>query len=781
MKVSLIITTHNAGTQLADALSVFVQQSLSDIEIICVDNCSTDDSRDILLQYAQSDSRIRPVLCNADGGMMHARSKGVKIAQSEFVLFVDSISRLNDDAYKDIAKLLDCNKADILCFEAHEKKVNTQTSGQHGSSQKSRLLTGHRLVEAVYEEEQCSYSLHNKLFRTEIIKKAYAQMPQGHYSIGEEDFIVFLALYYSRSLLINFGSINYRPNNSRTLDDDDFSREDMHGYCASATLVAKLYSFLEREGELASHLASWNNLRCVLLRKNARKWYLSAKHEDTSFGFDCMIDAWGAESICRYLLGHHFEDQAAIADKINGAVHLQPHIHPVRTIGTFYYRISNGGLERVLASHIRTWVEMGYRVVLYTDKEPCSEDYPYPQEVKRIILPDSFSEENTDHVTRFVALYKSIQHEGIDVFIHQAWLSEILLWDMLAVKLQGVPFVQATHGVFSCPLTDGSVHYAKHMETLTHIYRLNDLTLTLSNVNAAYWKLYSRRTEVVVNPCHLSTKNYSPSRLESHDVLWVGRIAPEKHLRDAIEAMHMVVAHIPDARLIVVGKADPCYLHVEESAKERIKQLALESSIVFEGYHEDLTAHYTNASVFISTSEYEGYPMAIAESKVFGLPCVTYDLPYISFAEHPNEGLMRVKQGDVKGMADVIVRLLTDDNLRLACGKQARLSAEQFSNEHIRDKWEKILRSFEAASNVIPADISFDSIMVNTLLTHIIKGIENSSTKNTSVQKEIDHRWAFQRVGHKVRHGFLFLLRNGPKSTYLKLKQVLAMHQKKDK
>ena len=57
-KVSIIVPVYNVEPYLRQVLDSLVNQTLSDIEIICVDDCSTDNSRNILEEYAQKDSRI---------------------------------------------------------------------------------------------------------------------------------------------------------------------------------------------------------------------------------------------------------------------------------------------------------------------------------------------------------------------------------------------------------------------------------------------------------------------------------------------------------------------------------------------------------------------------------------------------------------------------------------------------------------------------------------------------------------------------------------------------
>ena len=74
-KVSVIIPVYNAQDYLRDCLDSICRQTLTDIEIICVDDGSSDDSLEILKEYAQKDSRIQ-VICQKNGGAGAARNNG---------------------------------------------------------------------------------------------------------------------------------------------------------------------------------------------------------------------------------------------------------------------------------------------------------------------------------------------------------------------------------------------------------------------------------------------------------------------------------------------------------------------------------------------------------------------------------------------------------------------------------------------------------------------------------------------------------------------------------
>lgn len=93
-KISIILPVYNAATYLPQILDDLIHQTLSDVEVVAVDDCSTDDSLEILKRYAGQYPMIR-VLKNAQNqGVGLTRNVGLELAQGEFVGFADNDDRL---------------------------------------------------------------------------------------------------------------------------------------------------------------------------------------------------------------------------------------------------------------------------------------------------------------------------------------------------------------------------------------------------------------------------------------------------------------------------------------------------------------------------------------------------------------------------------------------------------------------------------------------------------------------------------------------------------------
>lgn len=98
-KVSIIVPVHNTERYLRATVKSLVEQTLKDIEIILVENASTDGSLALCHELAKTDDRIK-VISLQKGDLSHARNNGLKLATSEYVAFVDSDDEVLPDMYE---------------------------------------------------------------------------------------------------------------------------------------------------------------------------------------------------------------------------------------------------------------------------------------------------------------------------------------------------------------------------------------------------------------------------------------------------------------------------------------------------------------------------------------------------------------------------------------------------------------------------------------------------------------------------------------------------------
>lgn len=124
-KVSVIIPVYNVETYLRQCLDSVCAQTLKEIEIICVDDGSTDSSPDILKEYAQKDARIR-ILSQKNAGAGAARNYGLRESNGEYLSFLDSDDFFEPDMLEEAYKSIEEYNADFVVFESDQYHMNTK-------------------------------------------------------------------------------------------------------------------------------------------------------------------------------------------------------------------------------------------------------------------------------------------------------------------------------------------------------------------------------------------------------------------------------------------------------------------------------------------------------------------------------------------------------------------------------------------------------------------------------------------------------------------------------
>ncbi|MBO4699779.1 glycosyltransferase family 2 protein [bacterium] len=133
-KISIIIPVYNVEKYLRECLDSCVNQTLEDIEIICVDDCSLDNSIKILEEYQAKDSRIKILRHEINKNLGAARNTGLANATGEYIWFVDSDDYIDTKACQILYDAIKEFNVDILCFTALQFSEQDSVQTFHYSS-----------------------------------------------------------------------------------------------------------------------------------------------------------------------------------------------------------------------------------------------------------------------------------------------------------------------------------------------------------------------------------------------------------------------------------------------------------------------------------------------------------------------------------------------------------------------------------------------------------------------------------------------------------------------
>lgn len=170
IKVSVIIPVYNTEIYLKQCLESAINQTLKDIEIICVNDGSTDNSLEILNQYKEKDSRI--IIINQENkGLSRARNEAIKIAEGKYIHFLDSDDFYYENyALEKLYKNMIENNLDILFFDIINfyEKTGEKIKYQSNRLKENIIYNGKKILENYLVNEVISSSNCYKIFKKEL-------------------------------------------------------------------------------------------------------------------------------------------------------------------------------------------------------------------------------------------------------------------------------------------------------------------------------------------------------------------------------------------------------------------------------------------------------------------------------------------------------------------------------------------------------------------------------------------------------------------------------------
>lgn len=310
--ISVIIPVYNASEYLDKCLESVLSQTLKNIEVICVDDGSTDNSVEIIRNYAASDDRIILVQ-QTNKGAGAARNLGLQYARGKYVHFLDADDWLELSAYEESYKVIEDTQADVCVF------LYIRYDNIHGTERKVKLFdTGkdtYRITNfATDYRHLCNTSVvpWNKLYRCEFLKKINAYFDE---IICANDRAFYFQVITQAQKIVKLSEylIYYRENNANSLVGSSREKHfDCHlvankrifdigrGFPGEVfrqilnTNMLDLFSFFTKSGQDQKidnfieirDLLNTNLLNDTIKEYSASSWYANGKIALLSYGIN---------------------------------------------------------------------------------------------------------------------------------------------------------------------------------------------------------------------------------------------------------------------------------------------------------------------------------------------------------------------------------------------------------------------------------------------------------------------------------------------------------------
>ena len=191
-------------------------------------------------------------------------------------------------------------------------------------------------------------------------------------------------------------------------------------------------------------------------------------------------------------------------------------------------------------------------------------------------------------------------------------------------------------------------------------------------------------------PAAVIDKHHVPFKKRTKkQVVMVARLSPEKQQDHLLKAWPQVLAAVPDAKLDFWGYVNDDF---DKTLNKIVKEEAINSSVTFHGYTDDVNSVYEDAQLLILPSRAEGLPLSLVEAQSHGLPIIANDIKYgpSDVVIDQQDGLL-TKNGDIDGLAQAIIRLLRDQEQLAQMSENAYADSERYSEPNVMKLWNELV------------------------------------------------------------------------------------------
>lgn len=360
-----------------------------------------------------------------------------------------------------------------------------------------------------------------------------------------------------------------------------------------------------------------------------------------------------------------------------------------------------GGMERVLLNKVAWLSAAGHDVsVVTTDQQERPPFYRFPDGVLLTDLGVNYSLDNDKPLRERIPSYLRKRR------LHRRRLTELLMAERPDITVSLYP----SESSFLPDIADGSrkvleLHFNRFFRLqygrggLTglidrrrsrrdvSIARRFDKFVVLTDEDKNYW---GRMPNITVIP-NAALPMPLQSDCSARRVIAVGRLDFQKGFDRLIDAWELVKADPASEgwRLDIFGQGE-----WRDMLQARIAEKGLADNTAVNAPTGDIAAEYAGSSILAMTSNYEGFPMVMIEAMSAGLPVVTFDYKCgpRDIITDCTDGVI-VPNGDIRGFADALLRLMADGALRRRMGRAATAVTDRYSEESVMRQWATLFES----------------------------------------------------------------------------------------
>lgn len=346
--------------------------------------------------------------------------------------------------------------------------------------------------------------------------------------------------------------------------------------------------------------------------------------------------------------------------------------------------LTGGGSERVMATLANYLAVKGFDVtmILVRDRERT---YELNSKVNYVQL--IYNSNNKFYILykRIYEIRKIIKQQNPDTII--SFLTDINLFTILScINLKKKVIISERAHPLLINVNEKKPLYIRILKKI--LYPLADGIVFQTNfAKECYPSKIQRKGYIIPNPISPNLPDiYNGPRKKV--IVAAGRLSEEKNFCMLISSFYEVSKIHKDYKLIIYGRG-----HMLGELKLLRKKLNLEEKVKFPGYVDNLMDRIKNASIYVSSSDFEGISNSMLEAMAMGIPSICTDCPVGGAAmviENNANGIL-VPVGDVSALRDAMLKIIEDKEFANLLSKEAVKVREKYDVSKICNKWIDII------------------------------------------------------------------------------------------
>ncbi len=291
---------------------------------------------------------------------------------------------------------------------------------------------------------------------------------------------------------------------------------------------------------------------------------------------------------------------------------------------------------------------------------------------------------------------RRLEEGGYDCLVASTAFCSVLL-GLMVEDLRGVRIIGWHHNSYSVYFqTPGKGAYIQQKLARKALKKLDALVTLTRQDREAYKRWMDIDGKYIYNPLSFSCEK--KSEVSEKVLLFVGRLEIQQKGLDYLVRIADILFRqrgYTDWKLEIVGGGSG-----KDEIVHMIAEYGLENQIVLMGEKKDVKEYYTQASVFLCTSRWEGFGLVVTEAMECGLPVVSFRTDGPSEIVQSGKSGYLIENYNLEKFADAVERLMCDAGLRRKMSEQAAARAEHFSLVRVGEEWEKLLQDPENYQSV---------------------------------------------------------------------------------